>query len=154
MNNPSYIKDAKFIDSTSDVDEGVWPKNVRYYKRTNNWNNRIRRIKGVIEYDEIVETVRNGNLYDSLSNSVTFVRDVSGVAIYVIVSAELIDVNGNYPTNPSYHDYKYKAVTLWLYVHDELEAKESGVWSSDDIESIRQLCESESGQSELSKHTP
>jgi len=151
-NNPPYIEDAKFIDETHDVEEDVWPKNIRYYARTNKWNNRVKRLKQVITQEHIDDTVKHGDIYDSLSNSVTFVRDISGVSIYVIVSAELVSCNGKYPTNPSIHDYKYKAVTVWLYVHDEHKAKESSAWTDEDIKFIHDFCEEESSQSEASKH--
>ena len=151
-NNPPYVKDAKFIDATDNVKEDVWPKNIRYYARTNKWDSRIETLKQVIDQEDIDNTVKHGDIYDSLSNSVTFVRDISGVAIYVIVSAELVSCNGKYPTNPSIHDYKYKAVTVWLYVYDERKAKESSAWTDEDINFIHDFCEQESGQSEASKH--
>jgi hypothetical protein len=151
-NNPPYVKDAKFIDATDNVEEDVWPKNIRYYARTNKWNSRIETLKQVIDQEDIDNTVKYGDIYKSLSNSVTFVRSISGVAIYVIVSAELVSCNGEYPTNPSIHDYKYKAVTVWLYVYDERKAKESSAWTDEDINFIHDFCEQESGQSEASKH--
>lgn len=151
-NIPKYVEDAKFIDHTDNVDEDEWPKNLAYYNLTNKWNNRLKKLDGVITRDQIQDTLKHGELYSSLSNSVTFTRDISGIAIYAIVSAKLISHNGKYPVNPSIHDYSYNAVSIWVYPHSPSKAIESDSWSQQDVEFLFDFCQSESGQSELSKH--
>jgi len=151
-NRPSYITDAKFIDAEDDVEDNIWPRDPTYYIRTKAWKQRIDTLLGVISQDQIHNTIRSGEVYSSLSNSVTFVKEFNGVVLYVIVSAELNCFGGEYPTNPSVNDYTYNAVSIWPYVWDRDKAMNQGKWSEQDLESIQELCEDESGQSEISKY--
>jgi hypothetical protein len=151
-NSPQYITDAKFINEKEDVEEHIWPRDPTHYIRTNAWQDRIGRLLGVISQEQIYDTLKNGELYSSITNSVTFVKEFNGVALYVIVSGELNSYGNSYPTNPSTYDYTFKAVTVWPYVYDAIKAMNSDRWSSQDIKFIEQLCQEESGQPEVTKH--
>jgi len=151
-NSPTYIEKAKFINQEEQVDTGLWPNDPTRYSHTKQWSTRIKDLEGIITQSDIESTIECGELYSSISNSVTFVKELDGVALYVIVSGELMKFEGSYPTNPSEFDYLFKAVTLWAYVYDEHIAEKSSRWSSQDIDEINKFCRDQSGQSEISKH--
>lgn len=136
---PKYVLDAKFINEKIEVDNDLWPRSHRYYFRTQNWSKRFESMNGVVTESDICDVIETGELYNSISNSVTFVKDIEGVAIYVVVSAKLIKQGDTYPTNPSTNDYRFNAVTLWLYIHDEELAENTGTWSESDLDQIREL---------------
>lgn len=143
-NSPSYIENANFIDGKEPVDEHLWPRNTTYYNKTQAWQERVRKLKPVITSKDIDNVVQNGEVYDSLKNSVTFAKGVHGVAIYVIVSATLRKYNGSYPTDPSTHDYEFNAVSVWVYVYEQDMAELSPKWSDSDIEFIKKFCSEQS----------
>lgn len=150
--SPVYIQDAKFINQEDNVDPDEWPRHIELYHETNNWRKRRKRLDDIVD-DRMVESAFTaGHLYNSLSNSATFVEPHFGVAVYVVVSAELIKDGNGYPQDPGVFDYNYKLVTLWAYVYDKQMADLSPFWSDEDIKEIQQFCEEESGQAEVSKY--
>jgi len=149
---PSYITNAKFISEEDDVDDEFWPRDPTYYIKTQAWQERLQKLLGHISHDQVLSTIKDGKLYSSISNSVTFVKEIDGVVLYVIVSAELLYPDREDYSNLSVHDYKYNKVTIWPYVYDERSASKSGEWSSSDIEFIQKLCIEESEQPEVTKH--
>lgn len=150
--SPAYVQEAKFIHQQDDIDPEQWPRHMELYEETRNWRQRVERLDGIISEDKAERVVSTGHIYSSMSNTATFVEPHFGVAIYVVVSANLLENEDGYPTNPGLFDYQYKLVTLWAYVYYESAAKVSPYWSDSDIQAIKQLCEDESGQSEISKH--
>lgn len=150
--SPVYVQDAKFINQEDDVDPDEWPRHIELYRETDNWRQRRKQLDGVVDERMVESAFSAGHLYNSLSNSATFVEPHYGVAIYVVVSAELINDGNGYPTDPGVFDYNYSLVTLWAYVYNERMAELSPFWDNEDIKQIKQFCENQSGQAEISKY--
>jgi len=152
QSSPVYIQEAKFIEQEEDIDPEQWPRHIELYASTHNWCERVDRLEGIISEHKAEGVVSTGHIYNSMSNTATFVEPHFGVAIYVVVSASLKQDADGYPTDPGVFDYNYRLVTLWAYVYDKSVADVSPFWSEDDIAAINQLCKEESGQSEISKY--
>lgn len=150
--SPAYVQDAKFINQEEDVDPDEWPRHIELYHETDNWRDRRKQLDGIVDDQIIKSAFLSGHLYDSLSNSATFVEPHFGVAIYVVVSAELVSHEDGYPTDPGIFDYDYSLVTLWAYVYDEQMAELSPFWEPEQLARIKKFCEEQSGQAEISKY--
>lgn len=140
QDSPPYIQNANFIHAEQDVDEDLWPREQYYYGKTNAWKERVETLNPVISQNDIEQTFKQGELYSSVKNSVTFARGIQGVAMYVIVSAELRKENGEYPSRPSTRDFKYNAVSVWVYPYNEDIIDISPKWSENDIQFIKNFC--------------
>lgn len=149
---PKYVVDAKFIKEEENVDARLWPRDPSRYKKTKQWKERVAKLTGPVSKRIIDNTIQNGELHSALANSVSFVSEHNGVAIYVIVSAELKSFNGEYPTRPEKHNFRFKKVSLWPYVYNHDQAANSSMWNSQDIYQIKHLCRQESAQPEVAKY--
>ena len=131
-----YIKQAKFINETEDVDEEFWPRDPDIYSSTQKLFERKQRLSSIVTDNTIRDTIKNGDLHSAISNTVSFVNDADGVAIYVIVSSELLKLDGSYPINPSRHDYVFNIVSLWVYTYDRNLALKNS-WTEKQLKDIQ-----------------
>jgi hypothetical protein len=153
MDSPKHVEDAKFIYENEDVKKHLWPRDIKKYNKTRSWKDRMGKIRYVTSKEMVSETIKRGEVYNSISNSITFVRPFDGVALYVIVSSELEKNKQKYPKTPDRSDFKFNAVSVWIYIFNENKASKSDVWTAVDLAYIKQLCREESGQPEISKHS-
>lgn len=149
--HPEYVKNAKFIREEAEVDESLWPRSLSEYRKTKKWNNRTYELIGIITEPHIKSTLKTGDVYSSISNTVSFVKEFDGVVVYVVVSAELNKIDTEYPTEPEKHNFTFKAVTLWPYVYDEDVALDAYTWNMQELDKIRRVCDTNSTQPELAK---
>jgi len=110
MEHPEFVEKAKFIREDEEVDNDLWPRDIIEYNLTKSWQARVRKLRGIIDEDEIEEAIVKGDIYSAMSNSISFVYNSNGVIIYVIVSAELTKYGDYYPTSPRRRDYRFNAV--------------------------------------------
>lgn len=144
-NRPHYVENAKFINDEQTVEQTIWPRKLSKYIKTSNWEQRRKTLKESITHEDLVLCVNNGEIYSGTRNSVVFVDELQGVALYVIASSEL-DVSGNDTTiinkTPSRSDFKFKAVSIWGYVYDSEEALSNDRWSESKLEQVKKLYKS------------
>lgn len=138
-NVPKYIKGAAFIQEDEDVDEDWWPRDPYRYDPTEKWKQRMRRLSGIIESGDVREAIQTGDIYRAANNNIAFVKDLSGIVLYVVMDAQLQKVDDEYPTNPSKTDYWFKGVTVWPYIYDRDKAWSTGRWTGRELDVVEQI---------------
>jgi hypothetical protein len=142
QNSPHYVENAKFINDEQTVEKTIWPRRLSRYTKTENWKQRKKTLNDCITNEDLVLCVNNGKIYSGTRNSVVFVDDLDGVALYVIASSELKTNSGNtiiLNKTPSQKDFKFKAVSIWAYVYDSDTALSESKWSEAKLDVIRKL---------------
>lgn len=136
-----YIKEANFINEEKEVEMDWWPRDPYRYDPTNAWRNRIKELDGIVGSEDIQEAIQLGDMYKSANDTLTFVNDLGGLVIYVVVDAQLQKRGDSYPTNPTMEDYWFKGVTVWPYIYDRDKAWSTGRWTGDDLDKVEQMVE-------------
>lgn len=136
---PKYIKDARFIDEEVEVQEEWWPRDPYRYGKTNSFRNRLATLSDVNIVSSIRETMQTGDIYRAANETVAFVKDFDGVALYVVADAELLKLDGKYPTDPTYEDYKFKLVTIWPYIYDREQAWTDSKWNGEELDKLQEV---------------
>lgn len=132
MGKPDFIKGARFIDTSRDIDRDNWPRDPSLYKPSNRFAQRFKELSGIVRGSDITEAFRYGFLYPAKQNCVTFVSDLGGVAIYPIVTDDTI-------AGVSMEVRDLTMVTLWAHVHDREEAWNTGRWTGVQLNAIDQM---------------
>jgi len=141
-NSPHYVENAKFINDEQIVEQTIWPRRLSRYNKTEKWKQRKRKLNESVTNEDLVLCVNNGEIYSGTKNSVVFVDDLQGVALYVIASSELKTNSDNeliMNKTPSRRDFKFKAVSIWAYVYDAETALSMSKWSEAKLDVIKNL---------------
>jgi len=136
---PNYIKGASFIKEDEDVDENWWPRDPFRYDPTRKWKKRMRRLSGIIETQDVREAIQQGDIYRAAKGNVAFTYDLEGLAIYVVMDAQLEKEGDEYPTDPDKSDYWFKGVTVWPYIYDRELAWSTGRWTGKQLDVVEQI---------------
>lgn len=136
---PKYIKGASFIEEDEELDEEWWPRDPFRYDPTEKWKQRMRRLSGIVESQDVKEAIQLGDIYRAANNNVAFVNDLGGLTIYVVMDAELQKRGDEYPIEPDESDYWFKGVTVWPYIYDRAQAWESGRWTGRELDVVEQI---------------
>lgn len=143
---PRYIKRARFIRPEAEIEESFYPRNATEYHPTQTYRGRYQRLRGIITAEDVKGCIHNGEMYPAAKGCAAFVKDLGGVVLYVVVTANLITEDGIVPRD-EYDQYpeidvdsfEHKLVTMWAYVTNRDEAWATGRWTGDQLDEIEEL---------------
>lgn len=143
--HPMYVRGAHFILKDVDVDTDMWSRSLDDYEHSTKFRSRYRELKSCFDGQDIRDTVEYGDVYAAARGCVAFINDFGGVALYVVVAA---DLKGSAETtarpsddefpNLTQNDMDYTAVTIWPYIYNHDEAWKWG-FSSEQLELIENI---------------
>lgn len=116
---------AKFLHPDGAVNEDNWPRNPSDYKVTRRFRSRFKELKGIVNGDNIDDAFKYGELIKASEGCVAFVLHKEGYTISIIVDKSL--TRG-----------MRSVETIWPYIYDEEEVRDSGALSSKQIWRIEQ----------------
>lgn len=136
-NIPGYIDGAKFINTHDSPPEWMYPRDFSDYEVSRKFRSRFREIKGIFDGQDIRDVVEFGDLYAAAQGCASFVMAKDGVALYLVVSADL-KKSITEPDEGSWEEIREKydidkgsfthtAVTIWPYIVDSDTAWAAGI---------------------------
>lgn len=141
------ISGAKFLNPKEEVPEEVIRRDPSVYEPTRKFTQRFKELGGAVSGSYISDAINYGEMYISDRDTITFVKDAGGVAYYIVTTLE-VKINGVVGTWFNYLNHqdipedaithrKETAITLWAYVYNEDEARDTGRWSSRELKKIK-----------------
>ena len=113
------LEGAQFLNPHSDVDDEYWPRNPSEYEVTRKFRQRFKELAGIVDGDDINDAFQYGELVKASQGCMAFVLYKEGYTISIIVE------------NPT--RMVYRAISVWPFIYDINETRESGQLSSKQI---------------------
>lgn len=118
------------VDRSVDFDPMLYPADPEAYEPLTHFLQRQREdqrylTKPLDDASAVRESIRQGKLRDNRDGCAVFVYPYHGVTYYIIVG---------------FHEKGYRvAVTGWPHLNSRQEALDSGVWTTDDCDTIEEF---------------
>lgn len=145
---PEYIKGARFIHEDEEIDEEMWPRDLYRYDPSEKAVSRMMKLGGIIEREDVEQALSLGEKYAAARGCVSFVTNLGGVALYVVVNADvrhgskhklehLRPSQSEIDFGPD--DLDYRIVTIWAYIYDRDRAWGTGRWTGEQLDVIEEI---------------
>jgi hypothetical protein len=135
-----FVKNAKFIDEDVRMRKSPWPDDVDDYYKTRNYTTRLEDLSFVFDEDHVERTIQDGQLYGSANGCFCFVMGFEGIALYVIVSRNVIEDSIEYTKDNVNVDYQHRLVSLWAYIYNEEQAESSDTYDENSVTTVMHYC--------------
>lgn len=145
--HPPYIEGAMFLRPEEEFDEELYPRDPLKYTPSDKFLDRFNRLGGIINSDDVQETIRYGKMYPSARGTVSFVKDLGGVILYIVVTADVPTDEDNlapreatekYPSL-QIEDLDHSGITIWPYLFSRDKALDTGRWSTKQLKEIQEI---------------
>lgn len=145
---PEYIKGAQFINHEAAIDTEMWPRDFYRYDPSRKAVARMMELGGIINADDVEQSISLGERYAAARSCVAFVSDIGGVALYTVVTADVRKgsehkLEGIRPSESEIDfgpdDLDYIIVTIWPYAYNRKRAWETGRWTGGQLDIIQDI---------------